>query len=194
MKKKITYLIIAAIPFFMVAFAPEKSSAGAPASHTGAPGEQTCATVGCHDDNTVNSGTALLNIEVGNGVTQYIAGQTYPVKVKISDANVTRFGFQLVALDNQTNENVGTFQISDPARTQFMINEHSVPLKNRNYVTYTFNGTDATSSGASEWTVDWTAPANISGPITFYAGGVSANDDMSDKGDYTYTTSKVLSN
>ncbi len=193
MKKIAVYLIAGSLPFFMVAFAPERSSAGAPASHTGAPGEQTCATSGCHDDNTVNSGSAVLTIDVGSGITQYVAGQTYAIKVKISDANVNRFGFQLLALDNQTNSNVGTFQITDPARTQFMKNEHVATLLNRNYVTYTFNGTDAIA-GSSEWTVNWTAPATNVGPITFYAGGVSANDDMSDKGDYSYTATKVISN
>ena len=151
MKKKIVYICLATLPFLMVAFAPERSSAGAPASHTGAPGEQTCATVGCHDDNVVNTGTASLNIEVGSGVTQYVAGQTYPIKIKISDANVNRFGFQLVALDDKSNKNVGTFEIVDHERTQFMLNEHSATLKNRNYVTYTFAGTDATTRRLLQW-------------------------------------------
>jgi len=73
MKKLAVYLIVGSLPFFMVAFAPERSSAGAPASHTGAPGEQTCATSGCHDDNTVNSGSAVLTIDVAGGLTQYVA-------------------------------------------------------------------------------------------------------------------------
>ena len=106
---------------------------------------------------------------------------------------MSRFGFQLVALD-QTNSNAGAFQITDPAHTQFMKNEHSVVLQNRSYVTYTFAGTDALSNGMSEWTVNWVAPTSTAGPITFYAGGVSANDDMSDKGDFTYTASKIVNN
>lgn len=191
MKKKAVVLLALALPMFIVAFKVERSSSGAPGSHTGAPSEKTCATSGCHDDNTINSGTAVLTIDAG-GATQYIAGNTYPIKIRIADTGVNRFGFQLVALDNQTNMNVGTFQITDPARTQFIKNDHA--LTDRNYVTYTFNGTDATSSGAAEWTVNWTAPSTAVGPITFYAGGVSANDDMSDKGDYSYTATKVLSN
>jgi len=190
MKKIAVYLVAGSLPFFMVAFSPERSSSGAPGSHTGAPGEQTCATSGCHDDNQLNSGTAHLTIDAG-GATQYVAGQTYSIKVSISDANVNRFGFQLVALDN-TNANAGTFQITDPARTQFIKNDHA--FTNRDYITYTFNGTDAVSTGKSEWIVNWTAPATTVGSITFYAGGVSANDDMSDKGDYSYTAIKVLSN
>ena len=92
------------------------------------------------------------------------------------------------------SKNVGSFQITDAARTQFMINEHNADLKDRNYVTYTFSGTDALKTGYSEWEVNWIAPSNSVGPITFYAGGVSGNDDMSDKGDFSYTVSKVLNN
>lgn len=190
MRKKGIIVLVALLPVFLAAFTIERSSSGAPSSHTGAPGEQTCATSGCHDDNVANTGTASIKIDLGTA-TNYVAGKKYTIKVSVSDNNVNRFGFQLVALNNQSM-NVGTFVITDQARTQIMKNDHN--FKDRDYVTYTFNGTDATSSGMSEWMVDWIAPSSSSGPVTFYAAGVSANDDMSDKGDYTYTTSKVLNN
>jgi len=190
MRKKVIIILAGVLPIFMVAFAPERSSTGAPASHAGAPGEKNCATSGCHDDNIANSGTASINVDLG-GVTNYIAGKSYTIKVRVSDNNVNRFGFQLVALNNQ-NMNAGSFKITDSINTQFIKNDHN--FTDRNYVTYTFSGTDATSSGMSEWTVDWIAPSTSNGPVTFYAAGVSANDDMSDKGDFTCTTSKVLNN
>lgn len=191
MRKKIIYIVTGIVLIGMLAFAPERSSSGAPASHTGAPGEATCAASGCHDDNTVNSGAAILTIEAGSGITQYVAGQTYPIKVRVSEANVNRFGFQLVAL-NQANMNAGTFQITDAAHTQLLKNDHA--LTDRNYVTYTFNGTDPTSPGVSEWIVNWTAPSSSTGPITFYAGAVSGDDDMTDKGDHVYTNAMILNN
>jgi hypothetical protein len=190
MKKKIVLSLAVVIPIFIMAFA-ERSSSGAPASHTGAPGEKTCATSGCHDDNALNSGVAQLTIDVASGVTKYVAGHTYPIKVRISDVNSSRFGFQIVALDQTTN-NAGTFTIVDPAHTQFMENQHE--LMDRKYITYTFSGTDAASNGTGEWIVNWTAPANTSGNITFYAAAVSANDDGTDKGDVVYTTSNTLMN
>lgn len=191
MKKKIVLSCAIILPVFMMPFA-EKSSSGAPASHTGAPGEKTCATSGCHDDNRLNSGAAKLTIDVASGITTYVAGQTYAIKIRITDPNTNRFGFQLVALTDQSKENAGTFTISDPEHTQFMKNEFE--LMERKYVTYTFNGTDAVSTGVGEWLVNWTAPATASGSITFYAGAVSANDDGTDKGDMVYTTSKTLTN
>lgn len=190
MKKKIILSLVIAVPILIMAFA-ERSSSGAPASHTGAPGEKTCATSGCHDDNDINSGTAKLSIDIASGVTHYIAGETYPIKIRISDPHVTRFGFQLVALTDQTKENAGLFTITDLIRTQFMRND--MEFMDRKYVTYTFNGTDAVSDGAGEWVINWTAP-HAAGPVTFYAAAVSADDDGSDKGDMVYTTSQTFMN
>jgi len=190
-KKLITILTVTALMFIALSATKGRSSSGAPASHTGAPGEQTCAEGGCHDDNKLNSGKATVNISLENNLNQIEAGKTYAIKIKISDANVSRFGFQIVALDSKTNENAGTFQISDSIRTQTVKNMYK--LQDRNYVTYTFNGTDAVSSGNGEWTVNWTAPSTINKSITFFVGAVSANDDMSDKGDMVYTNSLILS-
>lgn len=192
MKKNVIILLALTLPLFIMSTMPERSSSGAPASHTGAPGEVTCTTSGCHDDNQLNKGTATLTIKVGDGITNYVPGQTYKIKVKIADPSVNRFGFQLVALANQTNLMAGSFEILDAGKTQLLTNDKV--LTDRSYVTYTFNGTDATSSGTAVWYVNWTAPSTNVGPVTFYAGGVSANDDMTDKGDYVYTTSVSILN
>ena len=80
----------------------------------------------------------------------------------------------------------------DKVRTQILKNE--MTLTNRSYVTYTFNGTDAVKTGLGEWTVNWIAPSTQVGPVTFYAGAVSANDDMTDQGDDVYTSNVTLIN
>ena len=192
MRNKICTVFCLSVLMVIIAATPERSSSGAPGAHTGAPGEQTCATSGCHDDNYINSGKASLSIEVGSSVTNYVPGKTYAVKVSISEKNVSRFGFQLLALNKSSLSSVGTFQIADGGRTQLVKNTKA--FSDREYVTYSFNGTDATSEGMSEWVVNWTAPATDIGPVAFYAAGVSANDDMTDKKDHVYTTSKVLNN
>lgn len=192
MKNKIFAFSIILSVVVIIAASPQRSSSGAPGAHTGAPGEQTCATSGCHDDNVVNSGKASLSIEVGSSVANYVPGKTYAVKVSISEPNVKRFGFQLLALNKSTLSSVGTFQIADAGRTQLVKNTQA--FADREYVTYSFNGTDATSEGMSEWIVNWTAPSTDVGPVAFYAAGVSANDDMTDKKDHVYTSSKMLNN
>lgn len=173
----------------IMAMMPEKSSSGGPPSHTGAPGEASCATGGCHDDNSVNAGSAVLNIDIGT-ITNYTPGQTYPIKVRITESSVTRFGFQILALANSNNSNIGTFQVTDSVRTQLTKNQYK--LFDREYVTYSYNGTDPVSPGTGEWTMNWKAPSTDVGPVTFYASGVSANDDETDKGDHVYTTHKVI--
>lgn len=189
--KKTTFLLSACVAIiFIVAATPGKSSSGAPPSHSGAPDEKTCATSGCHDDNTANTGTAELSINIGKSITRYEAGKTYPIKIQIKDKKKMRFGFQITALSASSKSNMGEFKIVDAVRTQLVSNAYE--LKERNYVTYTFNGTDAVSKGKGEWIVNWTAPTNTNEEVVFYVAGVSANDDMSDKGDHVYTTSLKL--
>jgi hypothetical protein len=192
MKKTSILILIIGLPFINLATRIERSSSGAPAAHTGAPNEATCAVSGCHDDNKVNAGTAQLSIEVGNNLQQYTPGETYPIKIKIADSQVQRFGFQIVALYAQDAENAGTLSITDALRTQIVTDLSGVI--NRKYATYTFRGTDAVSTGNGEWAVNWTAPLAAKGSVTFYVGAVSTNDDMGDKGDYVYTKSITISN
>ncbi len=188
MKKIVSVFLFAIVVMIAFAATPGRSSSGAPPSHTGAPDEKTCATAGCHDDaGEVNSGTATLEMELGNSIKNYVAGKTYAVKVRISDSNKSRFGFQILAMDPESKTSVGKFTITDKERTQLVSNSYE--LKDREYVTYTFNGTDAVSNGLGEWVVNWTAPENATKPVVFYLAGVSANDDMSDKGDKVYTRS-----
>jgi hypothetical protein len=164
---------------------PEKSSSGAPASHTGAPGEKTCAVSGCHDDNAINSGSASLLIDFGKQ-NEYKLGNTYQIRIVVKDDNKYRFGFQLLALNSSDNSNAGKFVIADKERTQITKNQYE--LKDREYITYTYNGTDAVEDGKGEWLVNWTAPSINTGNIILYASAVSANDNENDKGDYVYTT------
>lgn len=177
--------------FLFAAATINRSSSGAPASHTGAPGEQTCAAAGCHDDNRVNRGSAKISLDISGDATSADSGRTYDVKVRIVDAHVKRFGFQLVALDARTDSVAGHFVITDSLRTQIVTNMYK--LKDRSYVTYTFAGTDAIKDGIGEWTMKWKAPVRPSNDVTFYLAAVSANDDMSDKGDKVYTGRYSLS-
>jgi hypothetical protein len=190
MKNKIIIASIFLMGFVIIAASPKRSSSGAPPSSTGAPSETTCAKSGCHDDNSVNVGNASLTLEIGDSITNYIPGKTYSLKIKIAEKSINRFGFQIVALNNK-NLNAGKFQITDEVRTQAFSND--LELTDREYVTYTYGGTDATNN-ASEWTVNWTAPNSNIGPVSFYVAGVSANDDTTDKGDHVYTISKILNN
>jgi len=191
MNKKIVYLGMLLLPVLIMAKMPKELSFGAPVSSSGAPGEVTCARSGCHDDGSVNNGNAILHAEIGDNIKTYVPGKTYPVKVRITEAGVNRFGFQVVALKNSDQSNAGDMNVSDAFRTQLITNE--IELKDRKYITYTYEGTEPFSPGVGEWTMNWTAPEKNVGPVTLYIASVSANDDHTDKGDHVYTTALTLS-
>ena len=192
MKKILLYVgVLMSAVLIMSSTTPESMSLGAPASSTGAPNEQTCAVSGCHSDHQLNAGTAQINFEVAGHPLDYEPGKIYTFKISVSDPNVVRFGFQLVALKNSDNSNIGEFMITEPSRTQLIQND--VKLLDRQYVTYTFPGTSAIKTGIGEWTVDWKAPLQDEGLVSFYLGAISANDDGTDGGDWSYTQSISLS-
>lgn len=167
-------------------------STGAPASHTGAPDEQTCSKSSCHDDNTINDGASELIILFDNGLTSsYVPGKKYSVTVSISNNLFNRFGFEVVCLKNNDDKNTGIITITDSSRTQVIKNYNE--FTDRNYITYTYYGTTPFSSGIGKWSFDWTAPADDEGPVTFYVAAVTANDDGTDNGDYVYTNSVTIS-
>ena len=158
-------------------------SFGAPPSSTGAPGEITCAESGCHDDGPKpmkNSSHSLL-ISSRSNVLQ--PGDTAQITIRVAESNIRRFGFQLTALDAH-GKSAGTFLITDTDKTQLLQNH--IAFADREYVTYTKNGTLSLNTGNHEWKFEWVVPQKHIGPISFYLATVSANDDNRDKGDKVY--------
>ena len=169
---------------------PDIMSNGAPASSTGAPNEKHCSNAGCHSSFQVNAGTAELSFSIENNITQYEPGKTYPITVSVSDPGIIRFGFQVVVLKNSDNTNAGTIKLLETQRTQII--EGYGTISDRRYITYTYDGTSAVSSGLGKWTFEWTAPEANAGDITFYVASVAANDDGTDAGDYSYAKKIIL--
>ncbi|MBI1766787.1 MAG: T9SS type A sorting domain-containing protein [Bacteroidetes bacterium] len=184
--KKITLPVICAT-FLFVGYKnlPEPMSNGAPESSTAAPGERHCATSGCHATFPINSGNANVSIYIGSGTTHYEPGKKYPVSVSISSAGKMRFGFQLTVLKNSDNTPAGTISLTDTKRTQLQAGFGN--FSERKYITYTYEGTNATATGLGKWDFEWTAPETNEGDVSFYAAVIEANNDGTDDGDYAYT-------
>ncbi len=156
-------------------------STGAPPGRTGAPPGTDC--TACHLG-TANSGSGNVRIEFSSG-SSYVPGQTYKVRVTLTDPVAQRWGFEVtgrMGADRLTKS--GTFAIDDSTRTQF-----SPGSTAGEYVTHTSAGTSPGTSGSSTWEVNWTAPPVGSGPVTFYAAGNAANNNGANTGDLIYTTS-----
>ncbi len=158
---------------------------GPPAGVTGAPGEITCATSGCHTG-TPNSGPGQFKIDAPR---VYQPGATYQITVTHTTTDVSRrrWGFQLTAL---TAGNGKGGDIQRPNSLVQIFNDDG-PGFNRQYIEHTINGTFAGTQGGGSWTFDWVAPSSDVGPITFYAAGNEANNDGTNTGDQIYTATAV---
>ncbi len=156
------------------------NSSGAPAQTTGAPGEATCGRSSCHNV-TENQGSATISLNFGEGATAYVPGETYTVKIAIEGAqNESKNGFQIVALDAQ-DANIGAWNITDANAMQMRSGG------GREYITHDSGGNSQTS-----WEVNWVAPAEDGGNVTFYLAVNDANDNGGRTGDAIYITKTTI--
>ncbi len=154
------------------------NQSGAPTGRTGAPGELTCATSGCHTG-TVQDGTAENVLIFASGTTpvsSYLPGQTYNVALSMT-SNPPKKGFQATVLDVSNNP-VGTLTASVPGGTA--LSSGAV----RKYI----NHTTMSSTSSLPWAWTWTAPAVDAGPIRFYVATNKTNSNGQSTGDVIYTS------
>lgn len=169
------------VPLFV---APQDAAAklvGAPAGFAGNyedNGEpRTCLV--CHFEG--NGGEGSVSIDVPEGVEP---GDTVSVTVTVSGLQEDgRQGFELAVEDTDGDPFVGEFDLAGSTNVRFPNNADST----RHEVTHTQAGT-----ALSTWTVNWIAPGDLDGDVTFYAAGNAANADEAPGGDYIYTTTAVL--
>lgn len=177
------FTLITVLSFLaLLAISAVQFSSTPPTQRTNAPSEGNC--TGCHSG-TANSGPATATIRVDGGRTDYALGTTYPVQVSVQQTGISRFGFQLTALD-ETNQPAGTFTITDATRTQSQLDN------GRTYISHTSSGVDVGTPGSQQWTFNWKAPNSSVGRITFYASMMASNRNFSTSGDQIYTRTAFL--
>ncbi len=161
MKKSYVSLLLLASLFLYYSF-----SSNPPNGRTGAPGESTCAS-GCHTPNNPNFAGS---IDITGLDANIIPGQTYPLTITLTDdVNLAiRGGFQITNVGPDQIETVGSF--SNPSSNT------TVTVSGiRTYAEH--NPADNFTNGTVVYTVDWTAPSDLSDgdQIDFYGVGVIAN-------------------
>ena len=155
-----------------------KNSSGAPTGKTGAPGENNCTQ--CHSGNAIsNSAVAFISFSGTNN--KYIPGSTYTINVELVGAPSPKNGFEIVALRNSDDTNIGNIAITDATNTQLKTGG------GRTYVTHTSSGNSITS-----WNFDWTAPTNQEGDITFYVASIVSNNNGGSSGDEVHLKELVI--
>lgn len=186
MKKYVRfYLPLTVFLIFFVGQVISRSS-GPPAGNTGAPGNSTCASSGCHNSFGLNTGSGQLSIETDIPQDGFLPGERYTVTVKMIQGGSTIFGFQTLPYGETTQEGVGTITITDTERTR------ATTVSSRTYAEHIKNGTTATDSAV--WAFDWIAPADKgTGDVTIYAASVAANGNGNRQGDRVYTAQLQVS-
>ena len=155
---------------------------GALPGNTNAPGEFTCGRAPCHNV-PINIGNATMAIVFGDDEMVYTADSTFLVTVSITNPMTSRNGFEILALDENL-KNAGTWEIIEPTQMK-EISGFSDPTKK--YVTHR-----AAGNQQMEWSLNWKAPAEDVGKVTFYASVLSANDNGQNTGDEVYNTNIVV--
>ncbi len=169
----LTLFMLSAVGIVIVAFKPLRimKKDGAAPGYTGSPGDSLKNCTACHGGKAVNvSGWITSNIPS----TGYVPGQTYKITTTNTEAEGTRFGFEISPQD-LSGKLLGKMIITDTVQTKLVGNEK--------YITYTAKGVDG--SGFKTWTFDWVAPPTGSGEVIFY-GGYNSNFDGHKEGDKTF--------
>ncbi|MEM8598383.1 MAG: choice-of-anchor V domain-containing protein [Bacteroidota bacterium] len=181
---RLLFVLVAALVLVLVQ-APRDAhsrSSGASAGVSGAPGDRTCASAGCHGSFELNSGTGSVAIEVP--AEGYQPGVPYEFTVRVNNTTpgspTPNQGF-LVTVRDEAGEDVGEFEIVDAVRTKFAAGGGT------RYVTHTSAGITVDT-----WPVRWIAPDDAPTRVTFYAAGNAANGNGWLDGDYIYTTAREV--
>ncbi len=157
--------------------------------NTGAPGDElvpgtsnsrTCIT--CHNSSADIQVTLDIDLmdQDGNSVIGigYIPGNDYTLKVAVDAAVGTPsgYGFQIVCLNDELG--VDAAEVSNYSNASPNAQISLASNTGRTYVEH--DG----PSNTDEFTVTWSAPADLEGPITFYScgNGVNLNDENSGDG------------
>ncbi|HSH65326.1 MAG TPA: choice-of-anchor V domain-containing protein [Bacteroidia bacterium] len=181
-KKTIALLVTLTIPLLFVNFTYIKV-AGAHPGATGAPGDGSCADKGCHTGNVIQDDNTVNSLIFPTADSTYVPGQTYLITLKVKNPGIERFGFQIVSLWDSNNNNAGTLKVKETTRTQALTHKISGSSDTRYEITHKQSGTPAITTGNTEWTFNWTAPATAQGTITMYYATNSTNNDGQNSGD-----------
>jgi hypothetical protein len=151
---------------------------GAPSGSSGAPNDPAngCARSGCHNA-TPTTRVGLLTSDIPTD--GYIAGQTYTFTAQITQAGISKWGFQATA-QNNSGTALGTLILTNTGQTRFPSGSSG-----SKYVTHSTGGNSG-STGSKTWTFDWTAPAAGTGPVTFYIYAMAANNNGNESGDQVF--------
>lgn len=160
-------------------------SSGPPPGNTGAPGNNTCASAGCHNTFGLNSGPGILSVSTDIPQSGFLPGETYSITVSMKESSRTIFGFQSLLFGEAAQSGVGTIQLTDTERTR------TITASGNTYAEQSKTGSAAVDSAI--WSFDWLAPDKGTGDVTIYTAAMAANGNGNKQGDRVYTSALLIS-
>ena len=141
--------------------------------------------------------SALINPSIGgievSGIPNLITpGETYRLQLKLKNNLASSWGFQITSVIGYYSDtggvgnpfiSAGSFDLVD---SQLTISSVTDDLT---YVKQTLDGSFSGVLDSVSWEIDWTAPEDYFGAVTFGISSVAGNSDMGNLGDYVYTDS-----
>ncbi|MDW8355050.1 MAG: choice-of-anchor V domain-containing protein [Bryobacterales bacterium] len=176
--------VLSVLPVLIYAY-----SFGAPRRSTGAPGDDTCFTAGCHQapGSTLIRDSSAIQLDPGRPDMTYVpGGGKVRWTVTISDPQAVVFGFQLTArLESDTrNGQAGDFEPADSS-TQVLCDDGSLKTATqpcRPGVTVQFVGHSVRRTSGT-FSFDWTPPATNVGNVLVWIAANAANGNGMTSGD-----------
>jgi hypothetical protein len=148
----------------------------------------------CHDSFPLNSGTGSVTITGLPG--SWVPGQTYSLTVTVGAAiGSSRYGFQLSAVADGTNQQAGTL-----TKVNSAVQVVCSPSAGEIYPGTSCNAPGAiqfaehtNATGVATFLVNWTAPGSPGvGTVRFNVAGNSANGNFDSSGDHIYTRAYLV--
>ena len=157
------------------------NASGAPATHTGSPGDVANCTQ-CHNG-TATTVTGWITSDIP--AAGYTPGSTYNITATATDAATNEFGFEIspqLTSGNPVGQMQGMLIVTNTTETKLVSTTGSNDNK---YITHRQAGTTG-SGNTKTWTFQWLAPTTTPKSVTFYGAFVAGTSTSSDK---TYLSS-----
>ena len=152
-------------------------------NNTGSPGRKTGSPLDGRSCTECHTGTAIQVEWISTNIpeTGWTPGETYNITLNAAHETAKKIGFELTA--ENSSEKTGVFKISDASRMRFSIQDKAITHKDVGNVP---------TNGENAWEMQWTAPAENKGDITFYAAINAANGNGNTSGDTIFTSSLLV--
>lgn len=155
-------------------------SGGRTGTYAGHPSDSgTCSN--CH-----SGGSSVGSISLIGAPTSYEAGVTYPLTLTMNSNTAIEGGFQIVATNNSTNTQIGTFTTT-PGETKLLTGGGTDDGRLVQSTPKPFSG------GSVSWSCNWTAPSSgAPANVRFYFAGNAADGTGGTGDDFGFNGSSAV--